>query len=35
VTTKANENVTSGQCFMNIPRWNFHWQQLYFYVTGL
>jgi hypothetical protein len=26
------ENVTSGQCLMNIPRWDFHWQQLYFFT---
>jgi len=25
------ENTTTGQCFVNIPRWDFHWQQLYFF----
>ncbi|HEX8705522.1 MAG TPA: hypothetical protein VF815_42200, partial [Myxococcaceae bacterium] len=25
------ENSTSQQCFVNIPRWDFHWQQLYFF----
>jgi hypothetical protein len=29
------ENVTTGQCFVNIPRWDFHWQQLYFFTQPI
>jgi hypothetical protein len=25
------ENTTRSQCYVNIPRWDFHWQQLYFF----
>ena len=25
------ENTQTGQCFVNIPRWDFHWQQMYFF----
>jgi hypothetical protein len=25
------ENLQTGQCLVNIPRWDFHWQQLYFF----
>lgn len=25
------ENTTQSQCYVNIPRWDFHWQQLYFF----
>jgi hypothetical protein len=29
------ENSTTGQCFVNIPRWDFHWQQLYFFTEPI
>ncbi len=29
------ENTTSRQCYVNIPRWDFHWQQLYFFEQPL
>jgi hypothetical protein len=29
------ENTTRSQCYVNIPRWDFHWQQLYFFPQPL
>ena len=29
------ENVTQSQCYIQIPRWDFHWQQLYFFTQPL
>ncbi|HVG57795.1 MAG TPA: hypothetical protein VNA24_04525 [Hyalangium sp.] len=29
------ENRTTGQCFVNIPRWDFHWQQIYFFTEPI
>jgi hypothetical protein len=29
------ENLNTRQCYVNIPRWDFHWQQLYFFEQPL
>ncbi|HYI01877.1 hypothetical protein [Hyalangium sp.] len=29
------ENTSKGQCYIDIPRWDFHWQQLYFFTQPL
>jgi hypothetical protein len=29
------ENTTRSQCYVNIPRWDFHWQQMYFFEQPL
>lgn len=29
------ENVSKSQCFVQIPRWDFHWQQVYFFQQPL
>jgi hypothetical protein len=29
------ENTNTGQCFLNIPQWDFHWQQLYFFEQAV
>jgi hypothetical protein len=29
------ENTSKGQCYVNIPRWDFHWQRLYFFQQPL
>jgi hypothetical protein len=29
------ENTSASQCYIQIPRWDFHWQQLYFFEQPL